>query len=126
MRGAPTVLPEAGSGRSGGCRGGGWTRGPLKHGLYRAHRLSGCRRSHRPNGMKSDPTLCLRRTGLDQPELASALDCGIARTDVELAVNRDRMRLHRVARDIHALGDLSKGEVRAEVRDQAQLRLGQG
>jgi hypothetical protein len=74
-------------------------------------------------GCGAGPARCARS---EQPERARALDRVAARCDVELAVDGHRVRLHRMARQVQALADLTVRKVSRQVRDDAQLRRRQG
>src|SRR3954452_10259488 len=57
----------------------------------------------------------------DETELGCPRDRVAARRHTELAVDRYRLRLDRVARDVQPLGDLAEGEARREMGQKAQL-----
>src|SRR6478752_4676876 len=59
---------------------------------------------------------------LDETDLDRALDRLAARRGAELPVGTDRLRLHRVARDLEVLGDLPEGKMRRQERQQPELR----
>ena len=61
-----------------------------------------------------------------EADLAGAGDRLGARGRVELAVDRVRLGLDRVGRDVQARGDLPEGQVAGEEAQDAQLRRGQG
>ena len=65
------------------------------------------------------------RRPLDQPQARGAVD-GIAPAgDPQLAVQGDRLGLHRIARDEGALADLAERQMGRQERKQPELRAGQ-
>ena len=75
----------------------------------------------------TDSSLAVRRRqlgpgrGVEQAGRGRGLDGAAARRRAELAVDRDRLGLHGVPRDVEAIGDLGHREVRREQLQHAQL-----
>jgi hypothetical protein len=65
--------------------------------------------------------LFLRLRRLDEADLLGDGDRLAPAGDAELAVDRDRLGLDRVPRNVQALSDLPEGQVRGEEREQTQL-----
>src|SRR5262245_22152990 len=66
-----------------------------------------------------------RRYFIDETELACPVDRLAAARDPELPIDRDRLRLDRVAGDVEPVADLAEGEVGGQQRQQAELGPGQ-
>src|SRR4029453_5031746 len=63
----------------------------------------------------------LRLRRLDEAHVLGDGDPLAPAGDAELPVDGDRLGLDRVPRDVETLADLAEGQVRGEVRKQAQL-----
>src|SRR3954454_5852198 len=56
-----------------------------------------------------------------QPDVPRLVDGGAAGRDVELAVDRYRVRLHGVTREMEPCADLPEGEMGGQEREHVQL-----
>src|SRR5262245_47866058 len=73
------------------------------------------------------PAFCLASSavGAEQTDLLHALDRLAARRDAQLAVDRDRLRLHCLGRQVQSLAELPETTVGGQLRQQAQLGAGE-
>ena len=62
----------------------------------------------------------------EHPGAVGALDRRAPRRHAELPVDREGLGLHRVRRQVQALGDLPEGEVGGQQRQDPQLGRGEG
>src|SRR4051812_34671887 len=85
-----------------------------------SHHSAFSRDRHRANGMNG-----ARWSRSEEPDVAGPLDGGAAGGDVELPVDRYRVRLHGVVGEIEPRPDLPEREVRREQWEQVQLCCGQ-
>src|SRR3954453_18987612 len=91
-----------------------WTTFALEeHTVAMSHHSASARARHRADGMMSKPS--------EEPDVARLFDGGASRGDVELSVDRHRVRLHGVVREKEPRPDLPEREVRREEWEHVQL-----
>src|SRR3954454_18143325 len=86
---------------------------PEERTVAMSHHSASAPTRHRADGMISNPS--------EEPDVARLFDGGASRGDVELAVDRHRVRLHGVVGEKEPRPDLPKGEVRREEWEHVQL-----